>query len=174
MEYPYETCSDCVAVPFCKKLTNEVPVGNSDWCSSHYKLYKALALSELPKRYYKANMFNFKLTDVNTETHKKLSNITSDIVTEITKGSNALFLGAISGTGKTYGACTILNHYIYKTCLTEKFDLENPVALFVAYTSLIDDLRYSEDEFELHSKLAIVMNVPLLILDDVGVTNSYK
>lgn len=164
----YEDCRDCIAKSWCKIYSGEVQGGKNPWCSAKYRLEKAVELSRIPKVYQNANIYNYEVDKENEEIFKIIKEIISDIVSVIDKGTNFFFFGSIPGTGKTYNASVILNHYIYKTCLTNKFDFEHPLALYIVYADLMDDLRYRRDLEEVDKILDLVNNVPLLLLDDVG------
>lgn len=164
----YEDCRDCIAKSWCKIYSGEVQGGKNPWCSAKYRLEKAVELSRIPKVYQNANIYNYEVDKENEEIFKIIKEIISDIVSVIDKGTNFFFFGSTPGTGKTYNASVILNHYIYKTCLTNKFDFEHPLALYIVYADLMDDLRYRRDLEEVDKILDLVNNVPLLLLDDVG------
>lgn len=166
---PYEECIDCVAIKFCKIYNNEVKKPFlSKSCNVKFRLYKALELSCIPPEYINSNIYNSKIDDYNNENYKKLSLYVDNILKFVKEGNNGFFYGSMSGTGKTYAGAVLLNHFIYKQCLTDLFDFENPLALFVDYVELMDDLRYSSDNDKLEYKVNKIKNVPFLMLDDVG------
>jgi DNA replication protein DnaC len=166
---PYEECIDCIAKNFCKRYAGIVEKPKyPEWCNVKFRLYKALELANIPPEYFSANIYFFDIDEYNKDNLIKIRNYLNNIVDFVRSGYNAFFYGSTPGTGKTYAASMFLNHYIYKTCLTDKFDFENPLALFVDYTELMDELRYSRDEEYLNEKLEMIKNVPLLLLDDVG------
>jgi DNA replication protein DnaC len=130
-------------------------------------MYKALAFSEIPKRYLQANLYNYKVDDKNREVFEKIKPLLDNIVEEVDGGLNVFFQGSNTGTGKTHAAALFVNHYIYRTCGT-RFDFEHPLAMYVDYARLIDDLRYLEDDTGTQERFNNIMNVPLLMLDDLG------
>jgi DNA replication protein DnaC len=130
-------------------------------------MYKTIALAEMPKRYLPANLYNCKVDSRNKATYGKVKPLLDNIVEEVDGGLNVFFYGSNTGTGKTYYAAMFINHYIYKTCGT-RFDFEHPLAMYVDYAKLIDDLRYLEDDTGIQERFDTIMNVPILLLDDLG------
>lgn len=167
----YPECSNCVARPFCKVLKGEVKPVHSDWCRGNFRLEAALKLAEIPKRYRAANLFNFQVDEYNKVSYDLISNQSLDIVKLVEEGKNFFFYGNRPGAGKTYLAACVLNQFIYKVCMTSRFDFENPLGLFVTFPDLIDELRYNRDDDALGLKMLEILNAPLLLLDDVGAGN---
>jgi len=166
---PYQECTNCIAIKWCKKYTGEIEVKPyPDWCSAHFRLNKAIELSNIPKRYHRANLHECRVDDDNREAIEKLKPYFNNIVPTFDGGKNFLIFGEKPGTGKTYLATTLLNQYIYKTCLTNKFDFENPLAYSVNYSDLMDLLRYQHSEEETEQLMKKVMNTPVLLLDDIA------
>lgn len=166
---PYEECINCVATKFCKLYKGEIKkTSRLDWCNAHFRLEKAIELSDIPPEYKEANIYNSIPFESNKDIYSKIYRYISDIVNFVDKGYNALFYGDKPGTGKTYSGVMLLNHYIYKICLTDRFDFENPLALFVDYAELMDEIRYSDDGDYINNMVERIKNVPLLLLDDVG------
>lgn len=164
---PFSECNDCIAKKWCKLYSGELkPTKN--WCTSKFRLYRAMELSKIPINYFEANLFNYI---GNEDKYRILKGVTDEILSNVDKGINYFFYGSSPGTGKTYSACVILNHFIYKACLTDRFDFENPLGLFVVYPDLMDDLRYRRDEERVQNALAELYSAPLLVLDDIGVGN---
>lgn len=163
----YEECLSCVATPFCKKYNEQQKV-QGNHCDAKFLLDRSLRLSKIPKSYLKANIYNYTVDEFNKEIYDKMKDLISDIVNHVDNGVNFLFFGNQTGTGKTYHASLILNHYIYKTCLTDKFDMETPTALFISYPELVNLLRYQRDDENTFELVEIVKRVPLLLLDDIG------
>lgn len=164
----YGDCKECMAKSWCKIYSGEVQGSKNPWCSAKYRLDKALELSRIPKMYLNANIYNYDLDDSNKEIFTFIRDTVDDIVSIIDEGTNFFFYGTNPGTGKTFNASVLLNHYIYKTCLTSKFDFENPLALYIVYADLMDDLRYRRDLDRVQDTLELVNKVPLLLLDDIG------
>lgn len=166
---PYEECNGCLATSFCKKFSGEVPISyRFVGCNAKFRLYKALELSEIPKLYWGADIFNYKKDADNSGLFEKIKPLIDNIVDEVNSGRNLFFYGKRYGTGKTYHGAMFLNHYIYKSCLTKQFDFEHPLALFVSYPDLMDDVRYRREESRVIDRLEAVKSVPVLLLDDVG------
>lgn len=166
---PYEECEDCVAVPFCKYFKGELTAPtHPNWCNIRFRLDKALILSSIPAAYRNANLFNFIVDENNGRAFEKMKPYIENIVEEVQKGRNVFFYSNKFGTGKTYLACLFLNHYIYKTCLTEKFDFESPLCMFIVYADLMDVLRYHKDEPIAFNTMGNIRDTPLLLLDDIG------
>lgn len=163
----YLECKKCIATPFCKRYTGETPKPEGKWCSSNHRLYCALELSNIPVRYYHANIYNYKEDKDNQVAFSKIVPTIGRIIEEVASGVNFLFEGKF-GVGKTHHGAMLLNHFIYKACLTSQFDFENPLSLFVVYSDLIDRLRYYRDEVDTFNTLQIIKSVPLLLLDDIG------
>jgi DNA replication protein DnaC len=159
------TCDNCVARNFCKG------VGTIDfdttWCRAQNRLYRALAMSRLPPAYLCANIYTFKVDEYNKLVYEKLKVLTDQIVERVDEGINVAILGKLCGSGKTFSAATILNHYIYKTCL-EKFDYENPLGMYISYSQLMNDLRNFDDNEDAQLLFEQIKNVPLLLIDDIG------
>ena len=170
MEAPYKECVTCVAKSWCKRFSGESPrPAAPDWCNPHFRLYKALKMTELPRRFRKSNLHNYVTDDDNQGHISRLKPFIQSIVEVVDEGTNFLFHGGKPGTGKTFHASILLNEYIYKTCLTKRFDFEHPLALYVNYAELMDELRYKRnDEDTLNLYLKTIKDVPLLLLDDVG------
>lgn len=164
----YEDCRDCRAKIWCRIYSGEVQGSKNPWCSAKYRLNEALKLSRIPKIYLDANIYNYELDEDNKEIFEVVRSAVNNIVSIIDGGTNFFFYGANPGTGKTFNASVLLNHYIYKTCLTSRFDFENPLALYIVYADLMDDLRYRRDLDTVQDTLRLVNEVPLLLLDDVG------
>ena len=167
MTTPYEECAKCLASKFCPRYAGDVPKSESTFCRMHDRMYKTLALAEMPKRYLQANIYNCKVDDKNKAMYETIKPVIDNIVEEVDNGVNVFFHGSNTGTGKTYHAAMLLNHYIYKTCGT-RFDFEHPLAMYVDYALLIDNLRYLEDDTGIQERFNIIMNVPILLLDDLG------
>lgn len=166
---PYRECVDCVATKWCKRYSGESPKPDRpSWCNPRFRLYKALEIAEIPSAYIEANIYNFDIDKDNMEIHDLIKPCLGNIVEEIDNGTNFFFYGRGTGTGKTFTASVILNQYIYKTCLTDRFNFEHPLGLFVVYAELMDDLRYRREEERVQQRLKIVKDVPLLLLDDIG------
>lgn len=170
MNTPYKDCAKCLATPFCKRYSGEVETpAFPDWCNPKFRLDKALKLSEVPKKYLKANIYNYKIDDDNRYIYEGLNVYVENIVEEVEEnGTNFFLWNRGAGTGKTYNAAMLLNQYIYKTCMTGKFDFENPLALFVSYADLMDDLRYRRDDEAVQRRVSSIKEVPFLLLDDIG------
>lgn len=176
MKAPYNDCSKCLATPFCKRYSGEVETPSfSEWCNPKFRLDKALKLSEIPKKFLKANVYNYTVDEDNRYVYEGLSEYIHNIVEEVEEnGTNFFFWNTGAGTGKTYNATVLLSQYIYKTCMTGKFDFENPLGLFVSYTDLMDDLRYRRDDESVQRRVALIKKVPFLLLDDVGAGTTSK
>lgn len=169
MSVPYQECESCIATQWCKKYSGEVPTPPvPDWCSAKFRLDKALGMANIPKIYRKANIANYKVDKDNKEHYDRIKPFIDHIVEEVDEGTNFFFYKSSPGTGKTFHGACLLNQYIYKTCLTSRFDFENPLAMFVVYADLMDDLRYRRDSEELQQRVEQIKNVPLLLLDDIG------
>lgn len=164
----YEECIECMAKSWCKIYSGEVQGSKNPWCSAKYRLERALELSRIPKMYLNANIYNYELDDDNKEIFSVINDVVNDIVYYVHGGINFFFFGANPGTGKTFNASVLINHYIYKTCLTSQFDFENPLGLYIVYADLMDDLRYRRDLDSVQNTLRLVNEVPLLLLDDIG------
>jgi DNA replication protein DnaC len=163
----YSECNKCIATPFCQKYRLKV-TSEKETCDAKVFLDKALELSDIPAEYLTANLYNYKKDDVNSSALNYVSPFIKNIVKEVEGGLNMMLLGKECGSGKTYHAAMLLNHYIYKTCNTRKFNFEDPLALFVAYPELIHEIRYHKDEEKTQKRVVNIMEVPILLLDDVG------
>lgn len=167
--YPYPECSRCVALPFCNKVKGTVSIDKrTSWCNAKYRLDKALELAKLPKQYLRANIYNYKVDNDNQETYDKIFPFINNIVDEIDGGLNVCLVSKNSGTGKTFTAAMFLNHFIYKTCITSRFDFETPLAMFVEYAEFIHHARYRDQYEDIFQEFELMQQVPLLLLDDVG------
>lgn len=165
MANPYKDCSHCpVKVP-CKIRSGEIKPPNMHSCKPKVFLDRALQLSQIPEVYREANVYNFKDAKGNNVTKDKVSALVETVYEDTMKGRNICITGKESGIGKTYLACVLMNHFIYKA--SQKLSPLNAVALFVDYSYLMDRLRYS-DEPEVDVLFELVQKVPLLILDDIG------
>lgn len=168
MSSPYEECATCPATKWCKLYSGEVQKSNRNWCRANYRLRRAIRLSEVPFEYHEANRYNYKVDKHNEMYFEGLKPYLDDIVRHVGDGANFFLFGDKPGTGKSYHASMLLNQYIYKTCLTEQFDFESPLALFVVYSDFMEELRYSRTDEQTQRRMEMVRNVPLLLLDDVG------
>lgn len=169
MEAPYKECASCIATPWCKRYKGEAPKPERpDWCNPKFRLDKALSLSNLPPKYINANAYNYNMDNENKEAYYKVKPSILSVVEEVNKGTNFFFYHNKPGTGKTFHGAMVMNQFIYKTCLTDKFDFEHPLAYFISYADIMDNLRYRRDDSETQRKLEIIKNVPLLLLDDLG------
>lgn len=166
---PYEECQDCVATAWCKRYSGESPKPESPtWCNPKFRLYKALSMSNIPKRYLNANTYHYKSDKENKHVASKLKSYLENILQEIEEGKNFLFFGKTPGTGKSFHGAMILNQYIYKACLTSRLDFENPLAYYIVYADLMNELRYNRDDLGTSRLVEIAKTVPVLMLDDVG------
>jgi DNA replication protein DnaC len=165
----YEECNQCIAKPFCGIYSGKVKSKtNYNWCNANYRLTRALKLSNIPDDYIEANIYNYKYDNSNFVAYEKLKSITENICDVIDQGNNFIIVGGQPGTGKTFHGTTILNHYLYKTCLTAKFNFEDPLSYFVSFPELMDQLRYRRDSDEVEAEIEKIKKVPLLLLDDIG------
>lgn len=160
---PYKECASCLATNFCKRFSGEIE-RPPNWCNVRFRLEKALQLSLIPKMFWKANIYNYKVDKYNEKAYQQIKGYADNIVDVVNNGYNFYFYSELFGTGKTFHGALILNHFIYKTCITSLFDFEHPLALFVVYADLMDKLRYEKED----TNLDLVKNVPLLLLDDIG------
>lgn len=168
---PYEECNKCIATPWCKYYSGEVALKSdaTSWCNPNYRLTKAIQLSNIPPAYIKANIYNIKVDKYNEqEVDNILRPAINNIVNAVDEGRNFVIFNKETGTGKTYFGASLLNHFIYKTCLTSRFDFENPLGLFVEYPALIDSLRYYRDDEEVLSLIEKIKTAPFVLFDDVG------
>lgn len=165
---PYNECENCMAKSWCKIYSGEVQGSKNPWCSAKYRLDMALDLSRIPKLYLGANIYSYELDEDNEKIFSIINEVVNDITSYIDDGTNFFFFGVNPGTGKTFNASVLINHYIYKTCLTAQFDFENPLGLYIVYADLMDDLRYRRDLDNVQNTLKLVNTVPLLLLDDIG------
>lgn len=168
---PYKDCDGCTAIPFCKMYSGERPAPPQNVCGAKYRLDRAMSLSAIPRMYQTANMYNFKADSDNDVVHKGLSDTIPDIAQKVDGGTNFIYYSRQTGTGKTYAACCLLNHYIYKKCMTGDFDFEHPLSLFVSHVELMDVLWRSIKGNELVD-LEPLKTVPLLLLDDLAAGNT--
>jgi DNA replication protein DnaC len=169
MTQPFEACTECVANSFCGRIGgNFPPLPTEKECNAKFRLDKALALSGIPKKYINANLYNYTVDANNKAIYDKLQPVIDNIFDEVAGGFSAILFGSGSGTGKTYNAVTLLNHYIYKGCLKNSFDFETPLAKYIEYAPFIDDLRYVDDEELMAARFSELLKTPLLLLDDVG------
>jgi DNA replication protein DnaC len=164
----FPECSDCVVQGLCKFYSGECIPKSKSSCSTLHRISLGLKLSNIPKQYYKANRSFYVQDDNNKHAYERVEPYFNDIISTVEKGTNIVFFGNCYGTGKTFHASLLLNHYIYNACQTDKFDFETPVGMFVVYPELIDDLRYLNNDYEVQMKMHAIKNVPLLLLDDIG------
>ncbi|MGM7682844.1 ATP-binding protein [Cytobacillus sp. Hm23] len=166
---PFDECNQCIATNWCRRYKNEVPIPDTSFCSPKYRLDKALSLSNIPKRYREANIYNYVKDNSNEVVAEKLKLYILNILNTVEDSAhNFLFWGSKSGVGKTFHGTMLLNQYIYKTCLTSRFDFEQPLAYFINYADLMEALRYRKNDDDVTSLLNTIKEVPLLMLDDVG------
>jgi DNA replication protein DnaC len=163
----FPECKTCVATPFCPAYAGKVTLQHKNWCSGNIRLNEALKLSEIPLRYHFANIHNFIKDTDNLEIHEELRLIVQDILTIVDKGTNFFLNGGKPGTGKTYVASCLLNHFLYKTCM-KRFNFEHPLPLFVVFPDLVEMLRYQRDDEETQDRIDLIREVPFLLLDDIG------
>lgn len=165
--FPKE-CGDCVAKPFCKACSGEVKLSNYAWCNPKFRLMNALKLSQIPIEYFHANLYHYERSNDNEAVYERLKPHLEDIMASIDKGTNFFFYGGATGTGKTFHGAMVLNHFIYKTCQTDRMDFETPLGLFVSYPEWVDTLRWRYRGEEDGNQFEHIKHVPLLLLDDVG------
>ncbi|WP_145052456.1 ATP-binding protein [Paenibacillus xylanexedens] len=165
---PFEECQGCVAQPFCKAFSGEVELQLKTWCRPKHRLDLALKLTEIPKKYLNANRYNFKADADNQHVLDEITPYLDDIVNTVDEGKNFFFYGHKPGTGKTYAGVTLLNEYVYKTSQAH-FDFENPLALYVSYDELAHDMKFGQLDEMVQHRFEIQRNVPLLMIDDIGV-----
>lgn len=163
-----DECRVCVATPFCPIFAGKLDRSTWSWCRGKFKLDKALELSEIPRNYLKANIYNYIVDQDNQTIFESLKKLTDNIIQVVDEGINFILYGTTVGNGKTFSASVLLNQYIYKTCLTQRFDLEHPLGLFVSYPTLINDLRRQWDAGATAPDMDKIKNVPILLLDDIG------
>lgn len=164
----YQECQGCVATPFCKLYSGESESRHKDWCRAKFRLDKAIGLAGIPSRYMQANIYNFNVDSDNAAVHEAVCNNAENILELVDKGQNFFFYGQRPGSGKTFVATCLLNQYIYKSCMTSRFNFEDPLGMFVDFLDLMDELRYSKDDDDVTQKVESLRNVPLLLLDDLG------
>lgn len=163
----YKECKNCIAIPFCKVYNNVITLDRvQEFCTPKYKLDVALKLSGLPKTRLKNTMYNYTATDKNLFT--QIEYLVNNIERFVQEGRNAFFFGEGTGTGKTFSACTLLNHYIYRASQYKDFDYENPVGMFIGFPDLMEKLRYEHDDDLTKDIITKISTTPLLVLDDVG------
>lgn len=160
----FQECIDCVATHFCPVK----PEFGWAWCKARYRLYAALKLSRIPQRYLDANAYNAIRDNDNKQAYVILDPYFNNIIQAVDEGINFWLHGSQVGTGKTYTAIALLNHFIYKTCLSDRFDFETPLGLYTSYPALVDDLRYRRDSDEVILLMNHIKSTPLLLLDDIG------
>lgn len=164
----FKECEKCVAKSFCRMYSGERKLKNiPPFCSSHSRLYASLKLSELPKNRWEDNMFNFIVDKESKQVYDAIKKYVQRVDEFVDKGMNALFTGNGCGVGKTFTACCMLNHYIYKTCFTT-FDYEHPSATYAEFSKVIDEMRYRRHEDSVRNWFKQLQTVDLLVLDDVG------
>ncbi|WP_051925425.1 ATP-binding protein, partial [Brevibacillus borstelensis] len=136
---------------------------------TQFRLMYALKLSQIPIEYFNANLYHYKRNSDNEAVYERLKPHLENIVASIDKGTNFFFYGGATGTGKTFHGAMVLNHFIYKTCVTSRMDFETPLGLFVSYPEWVDTLRlrYRGEDDE-NRQFEHIKQVPLLLLDDVG------
>lgn len=163
-------CSDCLAVPFCRKYAEgKTIVPGKRWCSARGCLYTGLRLSNIPKRYWTANKYNYRRTACLEQIYSFLVTVADDIVGYVERGENIILLGATPGSGKTYNGCVLLNHFIYKYVTTSAFNYEDAPAYFITYPELCSLLRaLIKEEGGPNAFISFLTAVPLLLIDDVG------
>jgi DNA replication protein DnaC len=165
---PCPKCTDCIAKPFCKRYAGELS-STGDYCASWDRLYAALKLSEIPRRYITANIHNCNTSVFIDSAEKCIESVIPNIVKYVEEDRVSFCItGSNTGNGKTFLACMLLNHYIYKKCVTSDFDFEHPLSLFIDYSSLMDRLRLKYGKSDEADLLDLVQNTPLVLLDDVG------
>lgn len=169
MNPPYEECKSCIATPWCQRYSGKVKVPDTpSWCNPKFRLDKALAMTGIPKKYRTANAYSYQKDKENEFVYQELRPFLVDIVKTIDEGTNFFFYGNRPGTGKTFHGSMILNHFVQKTCLTNRFDFENPLGMFVVYSDLMDELRYHKDDDNTVQLLDKIKNTPVLLIDDFG------
>lgn len=161
----YEDCRGCLAQPFCKMFNGVIPKKEKRHCGPKYFLYESLKSANIPLKFYNANTFHYNplFPELDAAMCKIIDNIVS-VIEEERKGF--IFHSPTVGCGKTFCGCMLLNHYLYKVCQSDEFDIGKPLALYVDYADFIDTVRYEKkDVGELFSWMK---SVKLLMLDDVG------
>mgnify|MGYP002619604014 CR=1 FL=1 len=176
---PYDTCQDCVVKEWCGRRSGKVPLP-ADYplnpeCSGYILLERALELAGIPPEYRYASLNTFVIDNDNQNCAKTIIAAMQYPVELVESGTNLAFLHPNKGTGKTFAACAIANEYIYKTCMNpEKFDFENPLALYVEFGDWSNEIRRAHQVGDpelydlMYSRIDKMKDVPLLILDDIG------
>lgn len=175
---PYSTCSTCLVKDWCGRRSGQSPLPddyayNHD-CNGYIMLEQAYKLSNIPAEYRYANKRNYIFDHDNIGYKEDLMDLFNRVVDLVEEGANVALIHPQKGTGKTRTACTVGMEYIFKTCMTEKFDFENPLVLYVKYGTWANEIRqmYQLNDEEYNLKTLRLMKkmkeVPLLILDDIG------
>src|SRR6185312_9539822 len=176
---PYLTCGGCLVKDWCGRRNGTSPLpadyDSNPECNGFVMLEQAFKLSNIPEEYRNANRNNFKFDDDNRHYQDYFTDTFNRIVELVDNGSNIAFIHPQKGTGKTHTVCTFAMEYIFKTCMNpDKFDFENPLALYVKYGTWANELRqmYQLNDEDFNLKVLRTMNrmkkAPLLILDDIG------
>lgn len=166
----YEFCDRCVLKYTCRHLTGEMGNANMlhDFCMPFRMAEHNFKLAGVPSRFKFANINDFK-------DNPALFSHINDLLALLYKGSSAtvFYYSSETGTGKSHCAATTLNSYlIYKLreIAQNKGDIfpEEPLGYFIDYAYLIDMLRDRYKDGYAPEAINYSLNVPLLVLDDVG------
>lgn len=148
-------------------------------CTIHCPMYIQLKHlfdgSELPK-YLQIQNKELKVTNMaNKASFKTLIEYNKNVREHIEnplKGQDLYIWSRNKGTGKTSWAGKIMKNYFAQIAWDN--DLE-PKGLFVNVSKLFTDLRRSFDDKDLalkmQQKMDYMMEIPLLVLDDIGAEN---
>lgn len=175
MNLPFEQCNNCPALRCCDIFTighhvaneNKRRALNPNVCTLGKRIEYSLNYSRLPKQYKNINVQNHRIENNNQFIMQRLNPIIKNIEQAVERGTNFLFSGGI-GTGKTHHGALLVNHFIYKDTNGGRGIFGSSTALFVVFPELMDDLRYRRDDKNLNFLLSSIMDIPLLLLDDVG------
>lgn len=129
------------------------------FCNKSKVLNGIIRESQIPERYFEANTKNYYPVD---DYHAQMMSYINNIDANMSKGINVVLYGSY-GSGKTYIGVCILKEYI----LTHRNDdVLEPSGLYISHSDFCDRVRnYKIDSVEYLNQ---IMNIPLLMLDDIG------
>lgn len=169
MPSPFKECANCVGTGFCKVFNGiNPPKGNKNRCDAAGVFNDSQRLAHIPEDYRKANLSTFEVDVYNQNVYEGIKPLVDDIRSFVEHGKGVNFVGEVTGTGKTFSACVLLNQYMFSLMPTheQSFDFFKPDALYVSYTELIARLR--DNRRDMWDEIEMIQNVPLLLLDDIG------
>ncbi len=167
----FDKCENCFINYRCPISNGKIPKPETLTCHHIDRIEKAMESSNIPAKYMYKTLNDFIIDWENAHCYEIIKKCIDGLGYEDSKEVfNLIITGREYGTGKTFSGCVILNEFIIKKY--KLFDLENPIAMYVDFSSLMKRIKDNIDlkDPNLHTFIENVKTCPLLVIDDAGST----